>query len=55
MLTADVQWPADVDPARREQHLTDQDFETVFGMALGVYQKLPAWKRLQLKKLKSLF
>ena len=43
-------YPRDVDPLRREFHLSDQEFEKVFGMTKQKYQTLQAWKRTQLKK-----
>lgn len=54
-LVADVEWPPDVDAAHREQHLSEADFQEVFGVSRGAFEKLSAWKRLQLKKAKKLF
>jgi Villin headpiece domain len=54
-LRADAHWPADVNVAQREQHLTDEDFQVVFGMQKSAYEKLPSWKRLRLRKETGLF
>ena len=55
MLRAGADWPADVNPVQRDRHLTADDFAGVFGMQRHAYDKLPAWKRLQLKQEKQLF
>ena len=55
MLRAGADWPADVNPAQRDRHLTADDFAGVFGMQTHAYDKLPAWKRLQLKQEQQLF
>jgi Villin headpiece domain len=55
MLRAGVCWPADVNPVQRDRHLTEDGFAGVFGMQRHAYDKLPAWKRLQLKQEKQLF
>jgi len=47
--------PADVDPARREQYLSDSDFQSVFGMSFADFQKSPKWKQQNAKKSKDLF
>lgn len=54
-LVADVEWPPDVDPAHRDRHLSEADFQEVLGVSRGAFEKLPAWKRLQMKKAKKLF
>jgi len=41
--------PADVDPARREQYLSDSDFQSVFGMSFADFQKSPKWKQQNAK------
>ena len=43
--------PADVDPARREQYLSDSDFQSVFGMSFADFQKSPKWKQQNAKLL----
>jgi Villin headpiece domain len=55
MLRAGADWPADVNPVQRDRHLTEDEFAAVFGMQRHAYDKLPAWKRLQLKQEKQLF
>uniref|UniRef100_A0A663DRR1 Villin-1 n=1 Tax=Aquila chrysaetos chrysaetos TaxID=223781 RepID=A0A663DRR1_AQUCH len=47
--------PRGVDPSRKEYHLSDQDFEAVFGMSRSAFGKLPLWKQQKLKKDKGLF
>ncbi|XP_052647180.1 villin-1 [Harpia harpyja] len=47
--------PQGVDPSRKEYHLSDQDFEAVFGMSRSAFGKLPLWKQQKLKKDKGLF
>eukprot|EP00438_Fugacium_kawagutii_P008027 Skav209178 [mRNA] locus=scaffold1137:480103:486872:- [translate_table: standard] len=43
--------PADVDPARREQYLSDSEFQSVFGMSLEDFKKQPKWKQQNAKQL----
>ncbi|XP_053410654.1 advillin [Nycticebus coucang] len=47
--------PEDVNPAKKENHLSEQDFVSVFGITRGQFAVLPGWKQLQLKKEKGLF
>ncbi|KAM9630258.1 villin-1 [Morphnus guianensis] len=47
--------PRGVDPSRKEYHLSDQDFEAVFGMSRSAFGMLPLWKQQKLKKDKGLF
>jgi len=47
--------PADVDPACKEQYLSDLEFLDVFGMDSISFQKLPRWKQLNMKRAKGLF
>ncbi|XP_006909038.1 advillin isoform X1 [Pteropus alecto] len=47
--------PEDVDPAKKENYLTEQDFISVFGITRGQFAALPGWKQLQMKKEKGLF
>ena len=49
MLMAGMQWPADVDPAHRDQYLSNDEFEAVFGMTRAAFGELPQWKGRQLK------
>uniref|UniRef100_A0A8C8A6E0 Villin-1 n=1 Tax=Otus sunia TaxID=257818 RepID=A0A8C8A6E0_9STRI len=47
--------PRGVDPSRKEYHLSDQDFQAVFGMNRSTFGNLPLWKQQKLKKDKGLF
>ena len=47
--------PADVDKKRKEYHLSDDEFETVFKMSKKKYETYPGWKRIQMKKDHGLF
>lgn len=47
--------PADVDPARREQYLSESDFQSLFGMSMADFLKQPKWKQQNAKKSKDLF
>jgi hypothetical protein len=44
-----------LDNANREQYLSASDFQTVFGMAKDAFNKLPGWKKANLKKQHKLF
>lgn len=37
--------PADVDPARKERYLSDEEFATLFKMDKAAFAKLPEWKQ----------
>ncbi|XP_013223318.3 villin-1 isoform X2 [Columba livia] len=47
--------PRGVDPSRKECHLSDQDFQAVFGMSRSAFGNLPLWKQQKLKKDNGLF
>lgn len=47
--------PDDVNPTQKEQYLSDADFSTTFSMDRDAFNKLPTWKRTNLKKAKNLF
>ncbi|XP_065493623.1 villin-1 isoform X2 [Caloenas nicobarica] len=47
--------PRGVDPTRKECHLSDQDFQAVFGMSRSAFGNLPLWKQQKLKKDNGLF
>ncbi|XP_035112128.1 advillin isoform X2 [Callithrix jacchus] len=47
--------PEDVNPAKKENYLSELDFVSVFGITRGQFAALPGWKQLQLKKEKGLF
>jgi len=39
----------------QEEYLAAAEFATIFKMERAVFEKLPQWKRLQLKKSNNLF
>ncbi|NXU18049.1 VILI protein, partial [Pardalotus punctatus] len=47
--------PRGVDPSRKEDHLSDEDFQAVFGMNRSAFGNLPLWKQQKLKKDNGLF
>jgi len=47
--------PQGVNPAKKEQHLSPEDFQTVFGMDKDTFMKKKDWQRKDLKKAKGLF
>ncbi|NWH36962.1 VILI protein, partial [Chloropsis hardwickii] len=47
--------PRGVDPSRKEDHLSDEDFQATFGMKRSAFSSLPLWKQQKLKKEKGLF
>ncbi|NXF15092.1 VILI protein, partial [Rhodinocichla rosea] len=47
--------PQGVDPSRKEDHLSDADFQAVFGMSRSAFSSLPLWKQQKLKKDNGLF
>ncbi|KGL77756.1 Villin-1 [Tinamus guttatus] len=47
--------PRGVDPSRKEEHLSEQDFQVAFGMSRSAFNALPLWKQQNLKKEKGLF
>uniref|UniRef100_A0A5F8GAA5 Advillin n=1 Tax=Monodelphis domestica TaxID=13616 RepID=A0A5F8GAA5_MONDO len=51
----DQELPGDVDPAKKENYLSDEDFVAVFGITREKFAALPVWKQLNLKKEKGLF
>lgn len=55
LLACQDELPENVDPAKKENHLSEQDFVRVFGMTREEYAALPTWKQLLLKKEKGLF
>jgi hypothetical protein len=54
-LVQNVEWPLGVDPASREQRLSEEDFKTVFGMNKSDFNNLDKIARQRLKKEKLLF
>ncbi|NXG95292.1 VILI protein, partial [Loxia leucoptera] len=53
--TAAEDLPRGVDPSRKEDHLSDADFQAVFGMSRSAFSSMPLWKQQNLKKDKGLF
>ncbi|RLW04910.1 hypothetical protein DV515_00005574 [Chloebia gouldiae] len=53
--TAAEDLPRGVDPSRKEDHLSNADFQAVFGMSRSAFSSLPLWKQQNLKKDKGLF
>lgn len=47
--------PPGVDRTRLERHLSPEEFQQVFGMAMAEFDRLSLWKRNELKKKASLF
>ncbi|XP_028330933.1 actin-binding LIM protein 2 isoform X8 [Gouania willdenowi] len=50
-----VKLPRDVDRTRLERHLSPEDFQQVLGMTLEQFDRLPLWKRNDMKKKARLF
>ncbi|KAF2351875.1 Villin headpiece [Trinorchestia longiramus] len=42
--------PDDIDPTRKEDYMSDDDFSREFGMDRETFSSLPDWKRQNLKK-----
>ncbi|KAI5152649.1 Villin-1 [Manis pentadactyla] len=47
--------PQGVDPSRKEEHLSVEDFTKALGMTPAAFSALPLWKQQNLKKEKGLF
>ncbi|XP_030065416.1 villin-1 [Microcaecilia unicolor] len=47
--------PKGVDPTRKEDYLSSDDFMAIFGMSHSTFDTLPAWKQQNFKKSKGLF
>ncbi|XP_005179741.1 villin-like protein quail isoform X2 [Musca domestica] len=47
--------PEEVNPLKREVHLTHDDFVSLFNMSFYEFDELPAWKQQELKKKHKLF
>uniref|UniRef100_A0A671YEW6 Advillin n=1 Tax=Sparus aurata TaxID=8175 RepID=A0A671YEW6_SPAAU len=47
--------PEGVDPTEKEKHLSDSDFNDVFGITKDDFVSLSQWKQLKLKKEKGMF
>ncbi|XP_051026474.1 advillin [Acomys russatus] len=55
LKSKDQELPEDVNPAKKENYLSEKDFVSVFGVTRGQFMALPGWKQLQLKKERGLF
>jgi hypothetical protein len=49
-LVGGVKWPVGIDPGRREEWLSDAEFEKIFGMDRKSFRELGAFKRERLKR-----
>ncbi|KAL5279887.1 VILL family protein [Megaselia abdita] len=47
--------PEEVNPIRKEVHLTNDDFISIFSMTYKEFEALPPWKQQELKKKNKLF
>ncbi|XP_060925962.1 advillin isoform X2 [Limanda limanda] len=47
--------PEGVDPTKKEKHLSDSDFSSVFGISKDDFAQLPQWKQLGMKKETGMF
>ncbi|TNN81289.1 Advillin [Liparis tanakae] len=47
--------PEGVDPTQKEKHLSDSDFNEVFGITKDDFASMPQWKQVNMKKLKGMF
>lgn len=47
--------PPSVDRSKKEQRLTDADFEAVFGLTKVAFNAMQQWRQAELKKQKGLF
>nr|XP_056709424.1 advillin [Euleptes europaea] len=55
LLNCPDELPEDVDPAKKENFLSEDDFVRAFGMNRDDFAALPTWKQLNLKKERGLF
>ena len=53
LISADI--PSNVDPAKKEEYLSDSEFVQVFGMDRDQFSSMPGWKQVNLKRSKHLF
>ncbi|XP_032365171.1 advillin-like [Etheostoma spectabile] len=47
--------PEGVDPTQKEKHLSDSDFNNIFGFTKDDFARMPQWKQLKIKKEKGMF
>ncbi|XP_055085604.1 actin-binding LIM protein 1-like [Periophthalmus magnuspinnatus] len=50
-----VKLPRDIDRTNLERHLSPDSFFDIFGMELHEFDRLPLWKRNEMKKKVDLF
>ncbi|KAM6473002.1 advillin [Liasis olivaceus] len=55
LLSSQEDLPGGVDPAKKENFLSDDDFMRVFGIPREKFAALPTWKQLHMKKERGLF
>ncbi|KAJ7317757.1 hypothetical protein JRQ81_003919 [Phrynocephalus forsythii] len=55
LLSCQEELPEEVDPAKKESFLSEEDFLRVFGIPREEFAALPTWKQLLMKKEKGLF
>ncbi|XP_062822493.1 advillin [Anolis carolinensis] len=55
LLASRDELPEDVDPAKKENFLSEDDFVRVFGIPMEEFNALPTWKQLNMKKDRGLF
>jgi len=53
LISADI--PSSVDPAKKEEYLSDAEFVQVFEMDRDQFSSMPGWKQVNLKRSKHLF
>lgn len=44
-----------IDPTVREQYLTEEEFDKVFGMSRDKFNNMPKWRQVDAKKRVKLF
>ncbi len=54
-LVQGVEWPSNVNPAKREQFLSDEEFQAHFKMTKEQFRKQPDFVRIRMKKELNLF
>ncbi|KAM5152577.1 villin-1 [Mantella aurantiaca] len=47
--------PPGVDPTKKEDYLSSEDFHQIFGMSISEFKALPEWKKQNIKKTNKLF
>ncbi|XP_077304014.1 villin-1 [Lithobates pipiens] len=47
--------PPGVDPTKKEDYLSNEDFERILGISMSDFKALPEWKKQNLKKANGLF